>query len=442
MRAIILTFGLVVFSLPLRAQLEPFGLEGKRVTSLTIYQQTLFAATDSQGVYRRDLNNPAAGWISLGLTGLRLSSVFPYRIDSARFFLFVGVNPDRSAGDFTMVYRLSSETAQWIPSDSGMIRTHSGVSTMHGISEEGIIYAGGPTMYGMGVYKFESNHWKNVFESPPPFFLTVFRVYVDPQHHIVSAGGTTAFQTPCLARSTDGDRNWKRLPVGWWGYPTSVYSIAIDPDSPSSLYVGVGDKLLRTRDDGTNWETLFQQEAVFGPITINPLNVNHMFVGRDSANTFRLLETTDRGMSWSHFEPQPQRKAISSLVFDLQEGRMAYVGTKGDGVFRYRSLLMNVEERHEVPLTFHLGQNYPNPFNQMTTIDLYAEGNGESVPLEIYDLLGRKIRTLEDGKFTQGLYRFRWDGTDEQGKDVPSGVYLYRAQIGEQSTTRALLLLR
>jgi len=98
-----------------------------------------------------------------------------------------------------------------------------------------------------------------------------------------------------------------------------------------------------------------------------------------------------------------------------------------------------VEKQH--PQSYQLYQNYPNPFNPSTTIsfDLPEESR---VRLEIYDITGRKIRTLAEGRYPAGTHRVVWDGTDSRGQAVASGVYAYRIRAGKHITTRKLLLMK
>ena len=76
------------------------------------------------------------------------------------------------------------------------------------------------------------------------------------------------------------------------------------------------------------------------------------------------------------------------------------------------------------PDSYTLNQNYPNPFNPSTDISFDAGVSGE-VSLVIYDILGNKVRTLVSGFVTPGNYVVSWDGTDNNGNNVSSGVYVY-----------------
>jgi hypothetical protein len=95
-----------------------------------------------------------------------------------------------------------------------------------------------------------------------------------------------------------------------------------------------------------------------------------------------------------------------------------------------------------IPTEFALGQNYPNPFNPTTTIrfDLPKEA---PVTMEIYNILGVRVRTLVKGEeINAGHHQMMWDGRDDFGSVVPSGVYLYRISAGDFHASKKMTLLK
>lgn len=88
-----------------------------------------------------------------------------------------------------------------------------------------------------------------------------------------------------------------------------------------------------------------------------------------------------------------------------------------------------------------LGQNYPNPFNPTTTIP-YTIDRASQVRLIIYDIAGREVKQVVDGLKSAGSYSAVWDGTDDRGIQVPSGVYLARVEAGMTVKTRKMVLAR
>jgi hypothetical protein len=98
-------------------------------------------------------------------------------------------------------------------------------------------------------------------------------------------------------------------------------------------------------------------------------------------------------------------------------------------------------ENRELPLTFDLKQNYPNPFNPSTVI-VYQLPQTEMVSLEIYDALGQKVRTLLNETQQAGQYNITWDGKNDSGNSLSSGVYLYRIVAGNYVKIMKMILLR
>ena len=104
------------------------------------------------------------------------------------------------------------------------------------------------------------------------------------------------------------------------------------------------------------------------------------------------------------------------------------------------------EEEPNVPKDFQLNQNYPNPFNPTTTIKFKVQSSKFKVPLSttliIYNILGQKVKTLVNEPKSAGEYEVVWNGKDEKGNSLASGIYFYRLVIGEQTETKRMLLLK
>jgi subtilisin family serine protease len=98
-----------------------------------------------------------------------------------------------------------------------------------------------------------------------------------------------------------------------------------------------------------------------------------------------------------------------------------------------------------LPRVFGLSQNYPNPFNPSTTIRYEIPedaGEGVKVTLEIFDIRGRKVRTLVNTNKEPGRYSVQWNGRGDKGEIAASGIYLYRLEAGDFQETRRMLLLK
>ncbi|MDY6915381.1 MAG: T9SS type A sorting domain-containing protein, partial [Candidatus Cloacimonadota bacterium] len=99
----------------------------------------------------------------------------------------------------------------------------------------------------------------------------------------------------------------------------------------------------------------------------------------------------------------------------------------------------NPEETPEI-ITY-LGKNYPNPFNPTTNIHFNIKNEGR-VKLEIYNLKGQLVKTLVNSNLTKGGHTIHWNGNDDRGKSVASGIYLYRLTTDDFTASKKMLLLK
>ena len=95
----------------------------------------------------------------------------------------------------------------------------------------------------------------------------------------------------------------------------------------------------------------------------------------------------------------------------------------------------------DLPQQVHLAQNHPNPFNPATTI-AYRLDHPAHVRLAVYNALGQQVRLLLDDAQPFGAHTVVWDGRSDAGVAMPSGVYLYRMQVGGAVQSRAMLLVK
>ena len=110
------------------------------------------------------------------------------------------------------------------------------------------------------------------------------------------------------------------------------------------------------------------------------------------------------------------------------------------------TMTSGVAEDFEKPEKIALFQNYPNPFNPTTTIKFKVQSSRFKVPvhttLKIYNLLGQEVRTLVDEPKSAGDYEVVWDGKDDEGKEVASGIYFCKLTAGSYQKTNKMILLR
>ncbi|MCC7430514.1 carboxypeptidase regulatory-like domain-containing protein [bacterium] len=99
------------------------------------------------------------------------------------------------------------------------------------------------------------------------------------------------------------------------------------------------------------------------------------------------------------------------------------------------------DEQNETVSGYSLKNNYPNPFNPTTTIE-FAVPEFSSVKITVYNALGQLVKTLANQNFVQGTHNVVWNGTNENGKQVSSGIYFYRFETANYSQTKRMLFLK
>ena len=96
---------------------------------------------------------------------------------------------------------------------------------------------------------------------------------------------------------------------------------------------------------------------------------------------------------------------------------------------------------NNIPSSFELNQNYPNPFNPSTNIS-FALPSAEFVRIQIFDVLGSLVTTLVNRDLPAGNYKIAWNGADQNGTSVTTGVYLYKLEAGSFTETKKMLLMK
>jgi flagellar hook assembly protein FlgD len=95
-----------------------------------------------------------------------------------------------------------------------------------------------------------------------------------------------------------------------------------------------------------------------------------------------------------------------------------------------------------MPTSYSVAQNYPNPFNASTVIR-YSLPDNARVKIEIFNILGQKVRTLVDEVQTAGYKTVEWNGTNAQNRTVASGVYFYKIDMGgKHSEVKQMTMLK
>jgi hypothetical protein len=219
------------------------------------------------------------------------------------------------------------------------------------------------------------------------------------------------------ANPVDGNRNVRNAPTD--SASTIIFPFEVDTTGFFNFYARMNNS---TTNDDSFWFTI--DDADFGGAT-------------------NLV--TD-GWEWIQFANQKLDKGSHNLRIAIREDGLSIdkiaisnfeAAPTGKGAEALNSCsVTHTEDYPDEPFGFHLHQNYPNPFNPSTVISYQLTVSSE-VTLEVFDALGRKVASLENGIRAAGIHQVNFDATH-----LSSGTYLVRLQVGDLVQTRTMTLIK
>ena len=271
-----------------------------------------------------------------------------------------------------------------------------------------------------------------------------------------------------LFRTNDGTIRWAitNTSPGWLWQSTQFKSMENQWLHIAVVYDGTE---IKSYFNGV----LFHTQTGNGPIGDFYSNYNDFWIGGRQANSKQKFQGfIDEVRIWNRARSASEilstfNDTLSAAYYATSDSgligywRLDSAEDLGEGVLETKDLSINgnygtlygdtklsglpteIEtNKRTIPAFFELDQNYPNPFNPVTTIG-YRLSNAGNVKLIIFNLLGEKVRTLVNGHQNTGSYTLMWDGLNDFGDQVTSGVYFYRMQFDSKMIkSRKMILMR
>ena len=380
------------------------GLPNDSVKSLAFSGTNLFAGS-YDGIFLS--TNEGAGWTAA-------NSGLPGDVQS---FAVLGMNV--FAGTNGGVFLSSDNGTSWASTNSGLADLSVRILLVSGAS----IYAG--TLNG-GVYLSTNNgaSWTAVNSGLTDFHVTGLAMGGTYLYAATSGGG--------VFRSPTNVIQWTPCNSG-----ITTSEIKAIGASDTNVYVATDSSVYLSTDNGANWNTAetglpsgtdvlcFAIDSIAGA-------GNNIFAGTNGKGVFL---STDGGASWHDINTGMSNTTVLTLTFN---GTTLFAGTdRGVWSLTVAGLITAVKrDAKEIPNRFSLSQNYPNPFNPTTMISYQLPVNS-LVTLKVYDVLGREVATLVNGRQSAGYHHISFNGAN-----LSSGVYFYRLETGSYTNTKKFLLLK
>lgn len=201
------------------------------------------------------------------------------------------------------------------------------------------------------------------------------------------------------------------------------------------------------------WYTLADMPTARGGLAATAFDGKlYVFGGEFFGATSGVFEETEEydpmTNTWRTLEPMPEPRhgmgavTVGDSIFIIGGGPVAGFGvTDVNSIFVPPLAVTSIADEKTLPEEFVLKQNYPNPFNPTTTIEFSLPQTSEVV-LRIYNLRGEVVNTLMQGTQSPGVKSVTWDGSDDRGRQVASGLYFYRLDIGTFTEIRKMTFLK
>ncbi|MFH1852350.1 MAG: T9SS type A sorting domain-containing protein [Candidatus Neomarinimicrobiota bacterium] len=215
--------------------------------------------------------------------------------------------------------------------------------------------------------------------------------------------------------------------------------------------IGVWVKTEKVPDIGTGEFTLPSAENIDGGINLCFFTHGQGYETSwsDMGDRFVYINQLDSTTDWTHYEVAYQaaddaygisvRARFNNWVTgtayfdDFSVEKMGVVTSSVDDE--------DGEVANALPTSYKLAQNYPNPFNPETAIEFSCPLTGY-VRLDIYNMLGQKVRTLVNGVYSPGIHHVSWNARNDFGQPVASGIYIYSLVTKDTQVTKKMLLIR
>jgi len=302
-----------------------------------------------------------------------------------------------------------------------------------------------------GIMKFDGTNWiiYNMDNSPLPSnrimeiaFDSQGNLWAGTEPHVEPVGDNYKISSGGLVKF-DGE-NWE---VYLTQTITDTHDIIskIEIDNSGNIWLSIIHRGL-IKFDGNSWTTYDSYNSGLPHNSVMALcfdEEEYLWVGTNGGGMAKF-DGKDKWTIYNSKNSGLPTDNVEQIVIDAMNNKWLDVPHNGLTVFREGGVILtgvHEDKGNSQIKSFYLKQNYPNPFNTSTTIEFYLPFS-DFASILIYNIMGQKVRELVAHNLQTGAQSFLWDGRDDFGNAVSSGVYFSRLKFGGRTATRKMLLLR
>ena len=417
-------------------------------------------------------------WNYIAPPGNNIGFVAPFVISPS--------NPQYLYAGTDLVYKSTNKGSSWNGTGSGTFNGDPLLSLSVADNNQNFVYAAtAPIDHPANIYRTTNGgtNWVNITQNLPDRYpMDIDANPNDPDTAYIVFSG---FGTSHLFKTTDAGNSWIDKGAGLPDVPTSA--VVVDPDYPDRIYVGNDLGVFVSLDGGDSWQTfndglvdavivmdlnispsnrmlrcvthgsgVFERPLISGSVPVElasfsaTLRNNGVFL-----NWMTATEINNKGFeiqksqipdfngqyNWEQigfvpgFGTTTEQHSYSFTDKNIPAGKYLYrlKQVDYDGSYKYSN---EVEVTINSPVMFSLSQNYPNPFNPTTNISYQLKEKGY-ITLKVYDALGKEVSVLVNGNQSPGQYTVSFNG-----KNLPSGVYIYSLQSNNSVQNKKMTLIK
>jgi len=294
--------------------------------------------------------------------------------------------------------------------------------------------------FGAGIVRFDGDTTWTYYDTDSGLANNgILSMYIDTDQNLWlgTYGGISKF---------DRGTSWTTYTSGNSGLPENTVH-AITRDLSGNFWFGTDSGVVKF-DGADNWTAYDTANSGIAPGPVLAITIDssgNIWFGHEQTGSFPIWVSKFDGLStWETHDIRYGVEVNISVVDAATDSTgKIWFATNGDGLSLYEPDPVDVteSENETIPSDYNLEQNYPNPFNASTIIR-YSLPEHSKVTISIYNTLGQLTKVLVDAYKPAGNHTILWDGTDQNGESVVSGVYMYGIKAGNFVDARKMIMLK